>query len=196
MPENESSPLTSTAKPAAPQQASAYDEFGSAKRNLPPAAPVAIAIVLVAVIVAIVAYTQRAKPVAQGQIDAAYFSQPANMPNPMILMEVTLRNVGDKTLYIKSIEASVKTDQGDQSDEAASASDYDRYLMAYPELKGHSEPLRVETKIQPGAELKGSVMISLPITKQQFDARKDLGVTIQPYDQTAIVLHEKSAVAK
>ena len=66
----------------------------------------------------------------------------------MILMEVTLRNVGDKTLYIKNISANLKTDQGDQSDEAASATDFDRYLHAYPELRRHKgTPLMVETKI-------------------------------------------------
>jgi len=180
------------ATPAGP----GYEEFGTAKRNLPPAAPVAIAILLVAVVVAVLVYVNRAKPTAQGGIDGVWFSQPANMSSPMILMEVTLRNIGDKTLYIKEIEAGVKTDQGDQSDEAASASDYDRYLMAYPDLHGHARPLQVEMKIQPGAEQKGSVMVSLPVTQQQFDARKDLTVTIQPYDQAPIVLHEKAAAAK
>jgi hypothetical protein len=175
---------------------SAYDEFGTAKRNLPPIAPVAIAILLVAVVVGIIAYTQRAKPVAQGSIDGVWFSQPTNMTSPMILIEVTLRNVGEKTLYIKEIKAAVKTDQGDQSDEAASASDYDRYLIAYPALYGHSRPLQVEMKIPPGGQQKGSVMVSLPVTQQQFDARKDLTVTIEPYDQKPIELHEKSGVTK
>ncbi|HUI84084.1 MAG TPA: hypothetical protein VL240_07670 [Candidatus Binatia bacterium] len=191
MAENETSP-----KPVSQESGSApvpaYDEFGTAKRNLPPAAPVAIAIVVVAVVVGIIAYTQRAKPVAQGSVDGVWFSLPANMSSPMILIEVTLRNVSDKILYIKNIKAGMKTDQGDQSDEAASASDYDRYLMAYPDLRGHAKPLQVEMKIAPGAEQKGSVMISLPATKEQFDARKDLTVTVEPYDQRPIVLHEKS----
>lgn len=181
-----------TAAPSGP----AYDEFGTAKRNLPPLAPVAIAIGIVAIVVAIIAYTQRAKPTAQGNINGVWFSQPANMTSPMILVEVTLRNIGEKTLYIKEIKATVKTDQGDQSDEAASASDYGRYLMAYPALYGHSRPLQVEMKIPPGAEQKGSVMISPPITQQQFDARKDLTVTIEPYDQKPIELHEKSVATK
>ena len=34
-------------------------------------------------------------------------------------------------------------------------------------------------------------MVAFPITKEQFYARKDLNVTIFPYDQKAIVLHEK-----
>ncbi|MGA7461928.1 MAG: hypothetical protein WBW69_16990 [Candidatus Korobacteraceae bacterium] len=186
---------TDASSKAAPS-AAAYDEFGTAKRNLPPAMPVAIAIVLVAIVIAIIAYTNRAKPAAQGSIDGVWFSLPANLPNPMILVEVTLHNVSEKTLYIKDIKADVITDQGDQSDEAAAASDYDRYLMAYPALSGHAAPLRVEMKIAPGATQKGAVMISLPVTQPQFDARKDLTVTIQPYDQGPIVLHEKAAAAK
>jgi len=184
------------AEPQADASAPAYDEFGTAKRNLPPAAPVAVAIAVVAIVVAIIAYTERAKPAAQGTIDEVWFSQPANMPSPMMLMEVTLHNVSDKTLYIKDITAGVKTDQGDQSDEAASASDYDRYLQAYPDLRRHDRPLEVETKIPPGGDHKGSVLVSFPITQQQWDARKDLTVTIVPYDQRPIVIHEKSTATK
>ncbi len=114
----------------------------------------------------------------------------------MVLVEVTIRNVSDKTLYIKALKAAVKTDQGDQSDEAASASDYERYFAAYPDLRGHAAPLMVETKIPPGGEQKGTVMVSFPVTPQQFDGRKDLTVTIEPYDQNPIVLHEKGGVAK
>ncbi len=72
------------------------------------------------------------------------------MENPMILIAVTLKNVSDKTLYIEGINATVQTDKGDQSDDAASASDYERYLQAYPDLRGHGGPLQVETKIPPG----------------------------------------------
>ena len=190
----------STPVPESPPKAAAggpaYDEFGTAKRNLPPAAPVGIAIVVIAVVIGIIAYVNRAKPTAQGSSNGVWFSQPANMSSPMILVEVTVHNVGEKTLYIKDIKAGVKTDQGDQSDDAASASDYDRYLIAYPALSGHAKPLQVEMKIPPGSEQKGSVMIALPITQQQFDARKDLTVTIERYDQAPLVIHEKGTPAK
>lgn len=167
------------------------EEMDSAKRNLPPIAPVAVALVIVAIAVAIVMYVFRAKPVAQGGIDAVYFSQPESMPNAMVLLNVTLRNVGDKTLYVKTITANLKTDQGDNSDDAASAGDYDRYFMAYPDLKAVTmQPLVVETKIAPGAEQKGSVLVSFPVNKQQFDARKELSVTIEAYDQKPITLRE------
>src|SRR5271157_2977211 len=172
------------------------EEFDSAKRTLPPAAPVAIALVVVAIVVGIVAFLFRSKPVAQGGIDAVYFSEPASMTNGMVLVQVTLRNVGDKTLYIKTITANLKTDQ-ELSDNAASPSDYERYFMAYPDLKEHStQPLVVEMKIAPGAEQKGSVLVSFPVTREQFEARKDLNVTIEPYDQNSILLREKGASLK
>jgi len=172
------------------------EEFDSAKRTLPPAAPVAIALLVVAFVVGVIAYLNRAKPVAQGGIDAVYFSEPAGMTNGMALLQVTLRNVGSKTLYIKNIKVNLKTDQ-ELSDAAASPTDYDRYFMAYPDLKEHAtQPLVVEMKIPSGGEQKGTVLVSFPVTKEQFDARKELSVAIEPYDQKPIVLQEKTAPTK
>jgi len=173
------------------------EEFDSAKRSLPPAVPVLIALVVVAIVIAVIAFVERSKPVAQGGIDAVYASQPADMTNTMVALQVTLRNVGDKALYIKSITVNLKTDQGDQSDDAASPSDYDRYFSAYPDLREHAtQALTVEARIMPGAEQKGTVLVAFPVTEQQFNARKDLNVTIVPYDQSPIVLRESSAAAK
>ncbi len=168
------------------------EEFDSARRTLPPVAPLAIALVAVVVFIVGVAYIFRSKPVAQGQIDQAFAMQQEENPYSMVLMQVTLRNVGDKPLFIKEIKADITTDQRESVDDAASAVDYGRYLQAFPDLQMYAtEPLKVETKIPPGGEAKGSVMVAFPITKEQFYARKDLNVTVFPYDQKAIVLHEK-----
>jgi len=168
------------------------EEFDSAKRTLPPVAPLAVALIVVLVFILGVAYIFRSKPVAQGQIDRAFAMQQENNAYSMVMMQVTLHNIGDKSLYIKEIKASIVTDQGESTDDAASAVDYGRYLQAFPDLQMYaSDPLKVETKIAPGGEAKGSVLVAFPITKQQFYARKDLSVTIVPYDQKSIVLHEK-----
>jgi hypothetical protein len=188
-------------KPVQPQYDAGHvpitEEFDSPKRSLPPAVPVVIALVIVAIVVGVIAFVERSKPVAQGGIDAVYASQPANMTNTMVVMQVTMRNVGDKALYIKSISANLKTDQGDQSDDAASPSDYDRYFSAYPDLRPHAtQSLTVETKVMPRTEQKGTVLVAFPVTEQQFNARKDLNVTIVPYDQNPIVLREPSTTVK
>ena len=168
------------------------EEFDSARRNLPPVAPLAVALLVVVVFVAGVGYIFRSKPVAQGQVDQAFAMQQQDNPNSMVLMQVTLRNIGDKTLYIKEIKSDIMTDKGESADDAASAVDYTRYLQAFPDLRAYAtEPLKVETKIPPGGEAKGSVMVAFPITKEEFYARKDLNVTIFPYDQKPIVLHER-----
>jgi Domain of unknown function (DUF4352) len=169
------------------------EEFDSARRTLPPVAPLAVALLVVAVFIVGVGYIFRSKPVAQGQVDQAFAMQQQDAANSMVLMQVTLRNIGNKTLYIKEITANIVTDAGESSpDDAASAVDYDRYLQAFPDLRAYAtEPLKVETKIAPGGEAKGSVMVTFPITKEQFYARKGLNVTIYPYDQTPIVLHER-----
>ena len=169
------------------------EEFDSAKRTLPPVAPLAIALLVVVVFIIGVAVIFRSKPVAQGQIDRAFAMQQEGNSYSMVLMQVTLRDIGDKPLYVKEIKASIVTDQGESTDDAASAVDYGRYLQAFPDLKMYAtEPLKVETKILPGGETSGSVMAAFPITKDQFYARKDLNVTIIPYDQKPIVLHEKN----
>ena len=60
------------------------EEFDSPKRSLPPAVPVAIALAIVAIVIGVIAFVERSKPVAQGGIDAVYASQPANMTNTMV----------------------------------------------------------------------------------------------------------------
>ena len=160
------------------------EEFDSPRRTLPAVLPLAIALVVVVVFIVGVAYIFRAKPVAKGQIDNVYFSQKKDEPASMVAIQVTLRAVGDKPLYIKSITADLQTTGNSYTDEAASPSDYDRYFQAYPDVKDHAmKPLEVETKIPPGGEERGTVIVTFPVDKGQFQARKSLTVTVQPYDQ-------------
>ena len=81
------------------------DEFGTAKRNLPPAGMVLICLAAVAVIVGIFAFKERQKPQGAGSID---FVAAAEVPGQnMILAAITmtLRNTADKPLWIKTPES-------------------------------------------------------------------------------------------
>ena len=49
-------------------------------------------------------------------------------------------------------------------------------------------PQMNEAKIAPGGRQAGTMVFSFPVTKDQFDKRKSLTITIQPYDQKAVVL--------
>jgi hypothetical protein len=166
------------------------EEFGTARRNLPPAGIVPICLAAVAVIVGIFAFKERPKPQGAGSID---FVAAAEVPGQnMILAAITLtlRNTADKPLWIHTLKAQLTTaDDKTFNDEAASAVDLDRYFQAFPALKESSEPpLSPETKLLAGAEQRGTIIVSFKVTKETFDQRKSLIVTIQPYDQVLPVV--------
>jgi hypothetical protein len=166
------------------------EEFGTAKRNLPPAGIVLICIAVVAVIVGIFAFKERPKPQGAGSID---FVAAAEVPGQnMILTAITftLRNTADKPLWIHTLKAELTTaDDKTFEDEAASAVDLDRYYNAFPALKESSEPpLPPETKLLARTEQRGTIIVSFKVTKEAFDQRKSLTVTIQPYDQVLPVV--------
>lgn len=166
------------------------DEFGTAKRNLPPAGIVLICLAAVAVIVGIFAFKERQKPQGAGSID---FVAAAEVPGQnMILAAITmtLRNTTDKPLWIKNLKAHLTTaDDKTFDDDAASAVDLDRYYQGFPALKESSEPpLPPETKLPAGGQQKGTIIVSFKVAKEAFDQRKSLTVTIQPYDQVLPVV--------
>jgi hypothetical protein len=166
------------------------DEFGTAKRNLPPAGIVLICIAVIAVIVGIVAYTGRAKPQGAGSIDLVTSAEVPGQGSVLVAITLTLRNTPVKPLWIKSIKATLTmADDKVFEDEAASAVDLDRYYRAFPALKENvSPPLPPETKLLPGAEQRGTIIVSFKVSREAFNQRKSLTVTIQPYDQSLPVV--------
>lgn len=188
-------PLPST--PAPPPEGEAKykfdigEEFGTAKRNLPPAKILAIALAILLVVAAAVIFTQ-SRPTSSGSIEGVNAVDIPNQNSVLVAINLSLHNGGDKPFYIHTLNASISTEMGDFKDEAASPIDFDRYFQAFPELKQHTlEPLKVETKIPPGGDTAGTIIVSFPLTKEGFDKRKSLSVTVQPYDQRAVVLTKK-----
>ena len=170
--------------PSAPIPFDISQEFGTAKRNLPPAKVVVIALACVLVIVAIYALTHRAKPQGGGSIDDITSAEIPNQNQVMTAINITLRNTGEKPLWIHDIKATLKTDAGEFSDESASAVDFDRYFQAFPALGNRAgTPITPETKIPVGTAAQGTVIFSFPVNQDGFEKRKSLTVTIQPYDQ-------------
>jgi hypothetical protein len=186
---NPTAPPAPTAPSQPPTNFNIGEEFGTARRNLPPAGIVLICLAAVAIVVGIIALQQRAKPQGAGSIDFVSVAEipSADQPAKSVLVAVTLtlHNTGEKSLWIHTLKAQLTADDGHTyDDEAASAVDLDRYFQAFPVLKLNSDkPLSPETKLLPGATQRGTLVFSFPVTKQVFDGRKSLAVTIQPYDQ-------------
>lgn len=169
------------------------DEFGTARRNLPPAGIVLICIAAVAVILGILAFVQRQKPQGTGSIDIINAAEVPDQNMILVALTVTLRNTGQKPLWIHTLKGQLRTsDDRTFDDEAASGVDFERYFQGFPLLKESSQPpLPPETKLLPGAEQKGTVIFSFPVSKQAFDQRKSIALSIQPYDQALPIVLTK-----
>ncbi len=198
MPDEKPKATLTTAPPnpsAAPQKGPTInigDEFGTAKRNLPPMKIVGIAIAGVLIVFGIVAFVQRAKPQGGGSLDNVVAVDLPGQDSVLVALTFTLRNSGEKSLWVHDVKGKLVTASGEQTGDAVSALDFDRYYQAFPALKaGALQPLSPEDKLQPGQEVKRTVMVSFPVPLDQFNQRKSVSAVIQPYDQPVPIVLSK-----
>ncbi len=159
------------------------EEFGTAKKNLPPVKIIGIGIGIIAVAWAIAAFVQRPRPTASGAIDEVVAVEIPNQHAVLVAINVAFQNTGTKPFFIQTIKADLQTTDNSYSSDAASAVDLDRYYQAFPALKQYAQtPLQREAKVDVGGQAKGTIVVSFPVTLEAFAARKLLRVTIQPYD--------------
>jgi hypothetical protein len=187
-------------KPGAPQSSSQAspvpagptihigEEYGTAKKNLPPAKIVLLAVAAVLVVVLIASFVKRAKPQASGTLDNIAAVEIPGQGSTMVALSFTIRNTSDKTLYVRSLEGSIKAAGVDSTAQAVSAVDFDRYFQAFPTLKVGAQPaLPPETKIQPGETVARTIIVAFPVTLDVFNKRTSTSVIVWPYDQTVPV---------
>jgi hypothetical protein len=168
------------------------EEFGTAKKNLPPVKIVLIAVAAVVVVVVIASFVKRAKPQASGSLDNVVAVEIPGQNSTMVALTFTLRNTSDKILYVHTLQGVLKQTSGESTADAVSAVDFDRYYQAFPALKNGAQPaLPPETKIQPGENISRTIIVVFPVTLDAFNHRQSLGVTIWPYDQTVPIVMTK-----
>jgi len=183
-------PAVQSAAPTAPAGPTIHigEEYGTAKKNLPPAKIVLIAIGAVLVVVLIASFLKRAKPQASGSLDTVTAVEIPGQNSTMVALTFTIHNTSDKILYVRSLQSSIKAPSGDATAEAVSAVDFDRYFQAFPTLKNGAQPaLPPETKIQPGETVARTIIVAFPVTLDAFNQRISTSVVIWPYDQTVPV---------
>jgi len=160
------------------------EEFGTAKKNLPPAKIVLIGVGVIAVVALIASLAQRPHSATAGSIDDVVSVEIPDQNMVMVAINVSFQNNGTKPYWIHTIKADLDTTSGSFSDDAASPADFDRYFQAFPTLKQHAlAPLEREAKINPGGRTAGTIIVAFPVAPEAFANRKALKVTIQPYDQ-------------
>jgi len=157
------------------------EEFGTAKKNLPPAKIVLIAVAGVLVVVLIASFLKRAKPQAGGFLDNVNAVEVPGQGSTMVALTFTLTNTSDKILYVHSLQGKIKTAAGESTAEAVSAIDFERYFQAFPALRNGAQPaLMPETKLQPGEKLTRTIIVAFPVTLDAFNQRQATSVVIQP----------------
>ena len=169
------------------------EEMDKAKWQLPPAQIVGVGVAIVLIVGLIVGWIFRYQPVASGQVRDVFAVETSDHASVLATVMVSVRNDFEKSIFIKNMKGTLTTADGKTYDDIpASEVDYDRYFQAFPDLRQHAiEALKPETKIVPGQQASGTLVFGFPVTKAQFDSRKNLEITVEPYDRRAIVISEK-----
>jgi hypothetical protein len=169
------------------------------------------AAVLVTVAIALYVWTGQKPPAATGEI-LQVWAHPRHMETSgfdangaamsknifdevLVFARVRLHNQSQQPLFLHEILSNATLDDGIHSSYAATASDYERIFIAYPELAAlHGKPLSLETTIDPGQTQEGEIVSAFRITKQQWDARKELNFSFAFRYQPNLVLAPTAAV--
>jgi hypothetical protein len=170
-----------------------------------------IAAMLVSVIIAVYFIAWHEVPPATGEIVQVWVhprhietpgidANGAPMPTEvfdqvLVFTQVRLHNQSKHPLSLQNILTNVTIEDGVHSSYAATTSDYERVFQAYPELASlHGKSLSPETIIAPGQTLEGMIVSAFRMTKQQWDARKELNYSFTFRYQPKLVLAPRSAV--
>jgi hypothetical protein len=113
----------------------------------------------------------------------------------LVFAEVRLHNQSKGPLYLLNVLTNAVLEDGIHSSYAASQSDYDRVFIAYPEMPvPHGPALPINLALDPGQSVDGTFVSSFRLTKEQWDARKNLTFTFSFRYQPSLVLTPKTAV--
>jgi hypothetical protein len=112
----------------------------------------------------------------------------------LVFSQVRLRNQSKEPLFLHQVTANALIGEGIRSSYAASAPDFDRTFVVYPELTvPHGRALPIEVTLDPGQTLEGEIVSSFKMSKQEWDARKGLNFTFAFRYQPNLVLEPHAA---
>ncbi|MCU1287275.1 MAG: hypothetical protein JWO13_3625 [Acidobacteriales bacterium] len=167
------------------------EEFDSPRRSLPPAVPVLVAAVVLGIAVfTMVRVTNPVTP-ASGAITKMFHVEQSTGDRVLVGIEVHLKNMGQKPVWVKGVDVKLTTPQGEFTDQPAPGVDHPRYLQAFPGLRqSNAQPLGMDTKIQPGNERDGLLIVAFPVNGDGFDKRQSVEVKVNFYDQKPLILKQ------
>lgn len=153
------------------------------------------ATVLVSAAIAIYVIAEQKPPIATGDVvavwvhpqhtetsglDANGAPKPAeSVDQVMVYTKVRLRNQSKFPLFLNNVLTNITLDDGVHSSYAANKGDYERTFVAYPDMPvPHGPALSpLDTEIDSGQTVEGTFVSAFRLTKQQWDAGKQLNYT-------------------
>jgi hypothetical protein len=215
-----SSPNPVPKKPETPQPDAGHipmtEELDSARWNLPPILPVAIAAAVLAVIIGGYLLGSKKPPTSSGSVSKV-IALPVHIESKgsispgmtgtldqdveksdqvLVTIGLDVKNAIQKPMYVKNLEAKLVTEKGEYTDAAAPASDFERIVQAYPELAvAGSKPFQSESSIPGEKEQSGLMVVSFHVPRDEWDKRKSLQATINFYDHSPLVMDATKVAA-
>jgi hypothetical protein len=117
------------------------------------------------------------------------------MDQVYVFTQVKLHNQSQQPLFMRNIMTNATLDDGIHSSYAATAADYDRVYIAYPSMPvPHGKGLSLTSTIDPGQTVEGIFVSAFHLSKQQWDARKNLSYTFAFQYQPSLELTPQVAV--
>ncbi|HTW62585.1 MAG TPA: hypothetical protein VMD55_12305 [Terracidiphilus sp.] len=114
-----------------------------------------------------------------------------------VFTQVRLHNQSQAPMFLTNMMTNATLPDGIHSSYAASASDYDRIFLAYPGIPvPHNKALPLDATLEPGATVEGTVVSAFKLSKQEWDARKDLSFTFSFRYQPNLVLAPQLTVTE
>ncbi len=170
-----------------------------------------IAAALVTIAIAVYVLAGEKPPVAGGEIvqvwahprhveTSGFDANGAPMPREsfdqlLVFAHVKLRNQSKVPLFLENVLANVTQADGTLSVSAGSAAQFQEVFLAYPELAvPHANALSPHRTLDPGESVDGTVFWAMQMTRQQWDARKNLNFTFVFQYQSSLVLAPHTAV--
>jgi hypothetical protein len=107
----------------------------------------------------------------------------------IVVADVRLHNQSQGPVFLADMAALLKLPTEEDRSLAATASDFNRVFVAYPELAPmKQQPLLRDITIPAGATAEGQLIFNYPITKEQWDQRRSLELTLSFTHQKDLVL--------
>jgi hypothetical protein len=107
---------------------------------------------------------------------------------------VKLHNQSNQPLFLRNAMVNTTLADGIRSSYAATAADYDRVFIAYKDMPvPHGQALSLQSTLNPGQTVEGTIVSAFRMSKQEWDAGKDLSFTVGIQYQPDLVLTPHTA---